>query len=96
MESGRLNCRAEDQAGTVAHASEGPSGMIGPFADISILHIERVIIFAAGGRRGTEAVADLHALYRADGHDSLRQESVQLVKDRFAETCQADRRLCIL
>ncbi len=83
-----LESGPEDQVAAVAYSPQNAAGMIGPFADGSVLFpIKSVIIVASESFRRPESVADLETLHSSDGTDPFGETGAQLVKAGFSHAC---------
>ena len=59
--------------------------MVGALPHLALLHVKMVIVLRAPAGCRLEAVPDLHALDRPDGHHRLGQVGVQLLKHRLPD-----------
>ena len=60
--------------------------MIGILGDLSVFHMETIVVLGAFHRRNLDSIANLHRFDRTDRHDCLGKNGVQLFKDRISET----------
>ena len=58
------------------------------FAICPFFHIKGIVIFRSGSGGYAASVPDFHGFYGAHGHDGFCQTGVQLIKNRFADSCR--------
>ena len=82
----RFNSCPQKDLASVTDAAHDPPCMVGGFDNPFFRGRKSVIILRSPHLRHMEPFSDLHAFYRADGHNSLGKHGVQLFKHRCSKS----------
>ena len=75
---------AEDDLASVTHSTHNAAGVIGILGDLSVFHMETIVVLGAFHRRNLDSIANLHRFDSTDRHDCLGKNGVQFFKDRIS------------